>query len=127
MTARCDSHVHIIGPIERYRELYPKIKVQIRRSLSSKVPTELLDGNLELGVISYDPADTRLQSQVIYTDALTFVVSPKHRLANRQTVSIEDWCAYLAELVVKHLLDEDEAREVARDLAYNLAKKAYKL
>ena len=27
----------------------------------------------------------------------------------------------------KHLLDEDEAREVARDLAYNLAKKAYKL
>jgi glucuronate isomerase len=36
-------------------------------------------------------------------------------------------CAYLAELVVKHLLDEDEAREVARDLAYTLAKKAYKL
>ena len=36
-------------------------------------------------------------------------------------------CAYLAELVVKHLLDEDEAREVAVDLAYNLAKKAYKL
>jgi glucuronate isomerase len=36
-------------------------------------------------------------------------------------------CAYLAELVVKHLLDEDEARDVARDLAYNLAKKAYKL
>ena len=36
-------------------------------------------------------------------------------------------CGYLAELVVKHLLDEDEAREVARDLAYGLAKKAYKL
>jgi glucuronate isomerase len=36
-------------------------------------------------------------------------------------------CGYLAELVVKHLLDEDEAREVARDLAYGLAKKAYRL
>jgi glucuronate isomerase len=36
-------------------------------------------------------------------------------------------CSYLAEMVVKHLLDEDEAREVARDLAYGLAKKAYKL
>jgi len=36
-------------------------------------------------------------------------------------------CGYLAELVTKHLLDEDEAREVARDLAYNLAKSAYKL
>ncbi len=36
-------------------------------------------------------------------------------------------CGYLAELVVQHLLDEDEAREVARDLAYGLAKRAYKL
>jgi hypothetical protein len=31
------------------------MKVQVRRSLSSKIPNELLDGNLELGVISYDP------------------------------------------------------------------------
>ena len=36
-------------------------------------------------------------------------------------------CAYLAELVTKHLIDEDEAHEVAHDLAYGLAKKAYKL
>jgi len=36
-------------------------------------------------------------------------------------------CAYLAELVVTHRLDEDEAHEVAHDLAYGLAKKAYKL
>ena len=36
-------------------------------------------------------------------------------------------CAYLARLVADHRLDEDEAYEVAADLAYNLAKKAYKL
>ncbi len=36
-------------------------------------------------------------------------------------------CAYLAELVTRQLIDEDEAQEVARDLAYGLAKKAYKL
>lgn len=36
-------------------------------------------------------------------------------------------CAYLARLVSDHRLDEDEAHEVAADLAYNLAKKAYKL
>ena len=33
---------------------------------------------------SYDPGDERLVSKVIYTDALAFVVSPKHRLAKRQ-------------------------------------------
>lgn len=36
-------------------------------------------------------------------------------------------CAYLAELVADHRLGEDEAREVALDLAYNLVKRAYKL
>ncbi len=36
-------------------------------------------------------------------------------------------CAYLAELVTTHRLDEDEAHEVAHDLAYRLAKEAYKL
>src|SRR5437899_7348024 len=82
--------LYLLKHIERYRELYPKVKVQIRRSLSSKIPNELLDGNLELGMISYDPGDERLKSKVIYTDSLAFVVSPKHRLAHRKTVSIAD-------------------------------------
>ncbi len=36
-------------------------------------------------------------------------------------------CAYLATLVTTGRLDEDEAPEVARDLTYNLVKRAYKL
>ena len=36
-------------------------------------------------------------------------------------------CAFLARLVAEHRLDEDEAFEVAHDLAYRLAKSAYKL
>ena len=36
-------------------------------------------------------------------------------------------CAFLARLVAEHRLDEDEAVELAVDLTYNLAKKAYKL
>lgn len=36
-------------------------------------------------------------------------------------------CAFLAERMVSHRLDEDEAHELAHDLAYGLAKQAYKL
>jgi glucuronate isomerase len=36
-------------------------------------------------------------------------------------------CRYLAQLVAEHRLDEDEAAEVAVDLAYRLPKAAYKL
>src|ERR1700686_3562823 len=82
--------LYLLRHIERYRELYPKVKVTIRRSLSSKIPNELLDGNLELGVISYDPGGDRLKSKVIYSDSLAFVVSPHHRLSHRKSVSIED-------------------------------------
>jgi glucuronate isomerase len=36
-------------------------------------------------------------------------------------------CAFLARLVAEHRLPEDEAAEVARDLAYELPKRTYKL
>lgn len=36
-------------------------------------------------------------------------------------------CAYLARLVREHQLEEDEAEEVARDLACNLARKVYRI
>jgi DNA-binding transcriptional LysR family regulator len=84
------STLYLLSHIERYRRLYPKIKVQVRRGQSSKIPAELLDGNLELGVTSYDPGDERLVSKVIYADALAFVVSPRHRFARRKTISITE-------------------------------------
>lgn len=82
--------LYLLGHIARYRRLYPRIKVQVRRSLSSKIPAELIDGNLEMGVISYDPGDARLESTALYTDSLVFVVSPKHPFAKRKSISITD-------------------------------------
>jgi DNA-binding transcriptional LysR family regulator len=82
--------LYLLQYIERYRRTYPKIKVQVRRSLSSKIPAQLIDGDLELGVISYDPDDERLVGTVIYRDHLAFVVSPEHRLAGRKAVSISE-------------------------------------
>jgi len=37
------------------------------------------------------------------------------------------FCVYLARLVVEHRLREDEAHELAGELAYTLAKKTYRL
>jgi DNA-binding transcriptional LysR family regulator len=84
------STLYLLPHIERYRRLYPKIKIQVRRSQSSKIPAELLDGGLELGVASYDPGDERLVSRTLYADSLAFIVSPAHRFARRKTVSITD-------------------------------------
>jgi len=87
------TSLYLLRHIENFRRLHPKVNVRVRRSLSSKIPNELLDGNLELGVISYDPPDERLTSTVIYIDSLAFVVSPRHHLARRKTVSLTDLAA----------------------------------
>ncbi|HLW77503.1 MAG TPA: LysR family transcriptional regulator, partial [Bryobacteraceae bacterium] len=82
--------LYLLDHIERYRRAFPKIKVQIRRAQSSKIPSELIDGELELGILTYDPEDERVVTKVIYTDHLSFIVSPKHRLAGKAEISIAE-------------------------------------
>ena len=55
-------------------------------------------------------------------DTRAFLSIPsRHDLARRVD------CSFLARLVVEHRLGEDEAFDVAKELAYNLVKKAYRL
>ena len=82
--------LYLITHIEKFRRLYPRVKVEIRRSLSSQIPDELRAGTLDLGAVSYDPGAADLVSTVIYNDALVFVVSPAHRLASQTRVSIQE-------------------------------------
>ncbi len=84
------TSLYLLKHIQNYRRIYPKVKVQLRRSLSSRIPSELVDGDLELGMLSFDPGDDRLVATVIYTDHLAFVLSPKHRFASRESVSIAE-------------------------------------
>ncbi len=84
------TSLYLLQHIVNYRRLYPKVKVQVRRCLSSRIPSQIVSGELELGVISFDPHDSRIESLVIYQDRLCFVVSPKHRFAQRESVSISE-------------------------------------
>ncbi|MDX2023137.1 MAG: LysR family transcriptional regulator [Deltaproteobacteria bacterium] len=82
--------LYLLNQIVEYRRKYPRVRVLVRRSLSSKIPEDIVGGELELGVISYDPRDERLATKEIYTDHLAFVVSPQHRLASRKSVAITE-------------------------------------
>jgi glucuronate isomerase len=48
-------------------------------------------------------------------------IPARHDMARRMD------CTFLARLVSEHQLEEDEAREVAVDLAYRLVKRVYRL
>ena len=82
--------LYLLRHIEEYRTLYPGVKVEMRRNLSSRIPASIVNGSLDLGAISYDPEDPRLITRVIYNDSLVFIVSPKHRFAGRKQVRITE-------------------------------------
>lgn len=84
------TSIYLLQHIQRFRHQYPKARIIVRRCLSSQIPTQITDGDLELGVISWEPADERIESRVIYSDRLVFVVAPRHRLARRGSVSITE-------------------------------------
>lgn len=82
--------LYLLKHLEAFRRRHSRIDVELRRSLSSRIPEAVLEGAIELGAISYDPKDPRLKIFEFYNDRLTFVVSPKHRLAGRRKVSIRE-------------------------------------
>jgi DNA-binding transcriptional LysR family regulator len=82
--------MYLLGPLMEYRRLHPRVHIEIRRTLSSRIPEELLRGRLEMGAITYDPGDDRLALKEIYEDHLAFIVAPKHRLAGRKELSIQE-------------------------------------
>jgi DNA-binding transcriptional LysR family regulator len=82
--------LYLLRHIERFRARYPGVRVQIRRFLSSRIPDALLEGELEMGVVSYDPEDERLASLTLSTDTLVFIVSPRHRFVGRDEIEIAE-------------------------------------
>lgn len=76
--------------ILEFREQFPKIKIEVSRQLSARLPNELRQRNLDFAILSFLPDDSDLEATPIMRDELTFVVSPQHRLAGQERVHIRD-------------------------------------
>lgn len=73
-----------------FRERFPKIKIEVYRQLSAKLPFELRQRNLDFAIISFMPEDTDLEAKPIMRDELVLIVSPRHRLATRDRVHVRE-------------------------------------
>jgi DNA-binding transcriptional LysR family regulator len=80
----------LLPVIGEFRKQHPTIKVEVQRGVASRIPTEIIAREVELGVISFSPNDPSIRSVPVLTDALTLVVSPKHAFASKRSVSIKD-------------------------------------
>jgi DNA-binding transcriptional LysR family regulator len=76
--------------ILEFREKYPKIKIEVFRQLSAKLPQELRQRNLDLVILSFLPDESDLEGLPILRDELALILSPEHRLARQERVHIRD-------------------------------------
>ena len=94
--------LYLLTHLRAFRELYPRVKVEVRRSLSRNIPGEVASNSLDLGVVSYKPGDRNLSSIVIYDDSVAFIVHPEHPFAQRKQISIRDLGG---ETIIAHNID----------------------
>jgi DNA-binding transcriptional LysR family regulator len=77
--------------LRRYRQANPLVRLQVRIGNFPEVVHGLLEGQLDVGLISAeDHDDDRLESVPVLDDELVLVVAPGHRWAELSSVDPED-------------------------------------
>jgi DNA-binding transcriptional LysR family regulator len=76
--------------IPTFRARHPHIKIEVKRSLASRIPSEILGRDAEIGVVTFKPNDTSISSIPVISDELALIVAPEHPLATGGTVSVKE-------------------------------------
>jgi DNA-binding transcriptional LysR family regulator len=86
-----EAAVHILLPlIDKFREQFPRVQVDIRRVPSRQIGVEVLQRSLDFGVLSFPPAERGLASLRLGEDELVMLTAPTHPLATRKQVTMTD-------------------------------------
>ena len=80
----------LLPVIQEFRRRYPQIKVEVSRGVASRIPTEVMAREIELGIISFKTNDESVKSIPVVLDELALVVAPSHSLAKKSSVSVKD-------------------------------------
>jgi DNA-binding transcriptional LysR family regulator len=85
------TSLYLLPPLLlEYRRRHPRIRIEVFRNVSERIPNEVLERNLDFGFLSYDPLHPALQSIEVYRDELVFVVHPRHPFAAREAVTVKE-------------------------------------
>jgi DNA-binding transcriptional LysR family regulator len=86
-----EAGVHAVLPVvAAFQRAHPAIDIEIRRVHARQLAQEVLLRSVDVGVLSFAPAERDLASIVIGTDELVLLVAPAHPLARRSTISMEE-------------------------------------
>ena len=73
-----------------FRARHPHIKIEVKRSLASRIPSEILGRDVEMGVVSFKPNEQAIKSVPLLIDELALIVATDHPLAGKKVVSVRE-------------------------------------
>lgn len=79
--------------LETFRARYPALEVQIVEEMTDVLVEQLLDGRLDLALVSFPIDDQRLATRPLFQERLVLVVPPDHRLARAERVDLAELAA----------------------------------
>jgi DNA-binding transcriptional LysR family regulator len=82
--------MYLLPVLSVFRAKHPHIKVEVKRSLASRIAAEVLGRGVEIGVVSFKPNDQAIASIPVLTDELALIVAPTHHLADKTVVSVRE-------------------------------------
>jgi DNA-binding transcriptional LysR family regulator len=88
-----EASVHAALPlIAIFREAHPLVHVDVRRRPARTIGAEVAQGNLDFGVLTFQPGEEGLKSVVLGQDELVMLVHPSNPLAKRREATLAE-CA----------------------------------
>jgi len=82
--------LYLLPLLPMFRARHPHIKIEVKRSLASRISSEILARETEIGIVSFKPNDKAIASVAVLTDELALIVSPTHPLAAKKVVSVRE-------------------------------------
>lgn len=77
-------------PLREYFKAYPDIRVGIQRRRLEDIPGSVLDREIDIGFVKERPAAQGLSSILVHLDTLALIASPRHHLAGKRPLTMED-------------------------------------
>jgi LysR family transcriptional regulator, regulator for metE and metH len=91
LSTECYTCYHWLPPVlQKFHGKFSKVEVNIVASATSNPAAALLEGKLDVAIISSPPRNKSLQVTPMFEDELVLVMSPKHRLVAASLVRPKD-------------------------------------
>ena len=82
--------MYLLPILPVFRARHPHIKIEVKRSLASRIPSEILGRDAEIGVVSFKPSDKAIAVIPVVTDELALIVPADRPLARKHVVSVRE-------------------------------------